>query len=333
MIRTLLRKLLTVGYILLITLVALEMSVRIWGFSEPHIYDPIYTSFDRTEDIPYIHKPNLTEARARGLAVINTDSLGLRTKRAGASYGAKPLNQYRIALAGDSYTFGEGVTRTEDTYAQVLEDRLNRHQQALTVRVFNFGASAYSVKQMAATLRYRMLDLQPDLVVMAVIPSDFNLARTPMIDAEGYLVDQRLSSFSPPGAAIRRAFRQIHLAYVLREIGVRWLYPAPDMNRIFSRGEIPDTYDYVREFKQMAEEQNVPCVIVLLPRMHGAWGRLPDQLERDRIAYIDLSNLKNEFTKEQYVASRFDPHPSAAVHHRIGESLAEYVQHLPGFVQ
>jgi len=241
------------------------------------------------------------------------------------------LNQYRIALAGDSYTFGEGVTRTEDTYAQVLEDRLNQHQQALTVRVFNFGASAYSVKQMAATLRYRMLDLQPDLVVMAVIPSDFNLARTPMIDDEGYLVDQRLSSFSPPGAAIRRAIRQIRLAYVLREIGVRWLYPSLDMNRIFSRGEIPDTYDYVRQFKQTAEEQNVPYMIVLLPRMRGAWGRLPDQLARDHIAYVDLSNLKNEFTEERYVANRFDPHPSAAVHHRIGESLADYVEHLPGF--
>ena len=141
--------------------------------------------FDRTEDIPYIHKPNLMDARARGLAVINTDSLGLRAKIAGATYGAKHPNEYRIAVVGDSCTFGEGVTRTEDTFAQVLEDTLNQRQQAVAVKVLNFGASAYSVKQMAATLQYRMVDTQPDLVMMAIIPSDFNLARTPTVRWHG----------------------------------------------------------------------------------------------------------------------------------------------------
>ena len=148
------RKLLGAACILLITLIALEAAVRVWGYSERHIYDPIYTSFDRTEDIPYIHKPNLREARARGLAMTNADSLGLRAKIAGASYGAKQTNEYRIAIVGDSCTFGEGITRTEDTFTQVLEDTLNQQQQAVTVKVFNYGASAYSVKEMVAALQY-----------------------------------------------------------------------------------------------------------------------------------------------------------------------------------
>ena len=84
------------GYLLLLTLPLLEMSVRIWGYSERHIYDPIYTSFDLSEDIPYIHKPNLLQARARGLAVINTDSLGMRAKTSGMIYA--PSNPRNIAL-------------------------------------------------------------------------------------------------------------------------------------------------------------------------------------------------------------------------------------------
>lgn len=327
----LLRRLLTVGGIFVITLVALEVAVRVWGYAERHIYDPIYTPFDRTGDIPYIHKPNLTEARARGLAVINTDSLGLRSMHAGASYGAKPSNEYRIAIAGDSFTFGEGITRTEDTYPQVLEDALNQHQQALNVRVFNFGASAYSVKEMVATIQYRMVDLRPDLVVMAIIPSDFNLARTPTIDVEGYLIDQQLSRFNPSGSIVRSVLRGIHLVYPLREIGLRWFYPSQDIGRSLSRGEIPETYDYVRRFKQVAEEHGIPYVVVLLPRMHSTWGRVPDQLARDRISYVDLSGLNGEFTEEQFMASPFDPHPSVAVHRRIGEFLAEYVRQQPGF--
>ena len=334
MTRNPLRKLLVAAYVLLITLVALEAGVRIWGYSQRHIYDPIYMSFDRAGDIPYIHKPNLTQVRALGLAVINTDSLGLRTKAAGTLYAAKQPNEYRIAVVGDSVTFGEGVTRTEDTFAQVLEDMLNQRQQAVTVKVLNFGASAYSVKQMAATLQYRTLDIQPDLVVMAIIPSDFNLARTPTINESGYLVDQRLSHLSPLGSMVRRVLRQIHLTYVLRDIVLRWFFTPPNSAEIVSRGEVPETYEYVRQFKKVAEERGLSHVIVLLPRrQQSAWGRMPDQLSRDAITHIDLSFLQYEFTEEQYMASRFDPHPSAAVHHRIGEALADYVQHQPGFAQ
>jgi|CXWL01.1.fsa_nt_gi hypothetical protein len=326
--RRLFRKLLVAACILLITLGALEVAVRVWGYSERHIYDPIYTAFDRTGDIPYVHKPNLERARARGLAVINTDSLGLRAKIAGASYGAKQPNEFRIALVGDSFTFGEGVARTEDTFVQVLEDSLNQGQQAVTVKALNFGASAYSVKEMAATLQYRMVDIQPDLVVMAIIPSDFNLARTPVIDESGYLIDQRLSYWSPSGSMALQMVRGIHLTYVLRDIGVRWFFKRPDVGQVLAGGEIPETYTYVRQFKTTAEQRGVPYVIMLLPRVQqGTWGRVPDQLTRDNITHIDLSFLGNEFTEEQYMASRFDPHPSPAVHHRIGETLADYVRH------
>ena len=332
MTRQLLRRLLGAAAILLITLILLEVAVRIWGYAQPHMCDPIYRPYDRTADIPYIHKANLTGARARGLAVINTDSLGLRAKIAGASYGAKQPNEYRIALIGDSYTFGEGVARTEDTYDQVVEDTLNRRQQAVAVKTFNFGASAYSVKEMVATLRYRTPDIQPDLVVMAIITSDFNLARTPRIDEEGYFVD-RNSSFLHD-SPVRDVFRNIHLTYALRRIASGWSSPSPDIGEMISRGDIPEAYEYVHQFKKLAEERGLSYVIVLLPRMRTKdWGRVPDQLTRDRIAYLDLSSLKSEFTEEQYRASRFDPHPSAAVHHRIGEALADYVQHQPGFTQ
>ncbi|HEX7765616.1 MAG TPA: SGNH/GDSL hydrolase family protein [Nitrospira sp.] len=239
-----------------------------------------------------------------------------------------------MALIGAPYTFGEGVTRTEETYAQVLEDTLNHRHQAVTVKTFNFGASAYSVKEMVTTLQYRTPDIQPDLVVMAIITSDFNLARTPTIDEEGYLVDRKSHRFSPPGSMIRRALRHIHLIYILREIGVRWFFPSPNVGQMISRGENPETYEYVRQFKKVAEEHGLSYVIVLLPRMRQRpWGLVPDELTRDRIAYIDLSSLKDEFTEEPYRASRFAPHPSAAVHHRIGEALADYVQRRPGFAQ
>src|SRR2546423_9966852 len=141
MIRRLRRKLLFAAYLSLATLVLLEVAVRLSGYSEHHLCDPIYVSFPPApEEIPYVHKPNLSHARARGLAIINTDSLGLRSKTVGETYPPRAPGEYRIALVGDSVTFGEGVVNTGDTLAQILEDKLNEGQTAYRVKVFNFGA-------------------------------------------------------------------------------------------------------------------------------------------------------------------------------------------------
>lgn len=326
------RDLFYAGYLLLVTLPLLEIGVRIWGYSEHHIHDPIYTSFEPSEDIPYIHKPNLMQARARGLVVINTDSLGLRSKISGMVYGTKQPQEYRIAIVGDSVTFGEGVPNTEETFTQVLEHMLNQQQNLMTVKVFNFGVSAYSVKEMAAMLQHRMVDVQPDLVVMAIIPPDLNLDRTPTIDSAGYLVGQKIASVldSPVGEALRG----IRLLYVARDIGARWSSPPQYRDPLLSRGEIPASYRYLRQFKETANQYGLSSLIALLPRMEeNAWGPLPDRLTQDGIRHLDLSYLGKEFTTEEYMASRFDRHPSLAVHRRIGEALARYVEHQPEFLR
>src|SRR2546423_10613486 len=105
MFRRLLKKLLFALYLLVVTLTLLEIGVRLWGYSEHHLYDPIYMPFAAAqEEIPYVHQPNLSHARARGLAIINTDSLGLRSKTAGERYAPRQAHEYRIALVGDSVT-------------------------------------------------------------------------------------------------------------------------------------------------------------------------------------------------------------------------------------
>jgi hypothetical protein len=197
----------------------------------------------------------------------------------------------------------------------VLEDTLNQEQNPLTVKVLNFGASAYSVKQMAATLQYRMVGIQPGLVVMAIIPSDFNLSRTPTIDAAGYLVDQRIGILLD--SPVREVLRRVHLLYVLREINLPGFSSSQEVGLLLARGEVPESYHYILRFKETRMQEK-------------AWGPLPARLTQDGVTFLDLSPLGTEFTTEEFMASRFDPHASSAVHQRIGESLADYVRSQPG---
>jgi hypothetical protein len=299
--------------------------VRLWGYSEHHLCDPIYQPYNASQEIPYVHKPNLSNARARGLAIINTDSLGLRAKRAGEIYGPHQEGEYRIALVGDSVTFGEGVGSTGETFAQVLEDTLNLKQSALRVKVFNFAASAYSVRVMAATLRQRMLEVEPDLVLMAIVPADFNLSRTPNVDAWGYLTDNKLSGFLPRDSGLRPLLRKIHLLYLLRDIIYPRLYHERSAEQILEAGQLPGSYAYIKEFKELADQHQLPYSIVLLPSRNSNFGNVASQLHLDNIPFVDFSSLRDKFTQDQFYASKFDAHPSALVHKRIGESLAVYI--------
>ncbi len=320
-----LQKIFFLVYVLLATAVLLEIGVRLWGYSAHYIYDPIYMPYERSADIPYVHKPNLHNARARGLAVINTDSLGLRALESGATYGKKGKDDFRIAITGDSVTFGEGVPETKNVYPVVLERILDKRRAGPRVTVFNYAVSAYSVRQMAATLRYRMPEVDPDLVIMAVIPADFDLSRTGTVDRWGYTA--HINDASPlPGrdSLVKRLLRRVHLTYVLRDIIRKTKTPGAGEGGTLAA--MPAAYRYVTDFVQLADARHLPSLLILLPSLHRSFApSFLDRLRQDNIRFLDLGFLVSEFPRDRFMASRFDSHPSAEVHARIAALLADYL--------
>jgi hypothetical protein len=251
--------------------------------------------------------------------------LGLRSKISGAQYGTKKNDEYRIAIVGDSVTFGEGIKKTEDTFSHVLEDLLNHKQSSIGVRVFNYGVSAYSVKQMAATLQYRMIEIDPDLVLMAIISDDFDLSRTPVVNKYGYTIDLKMSGFWSKDSTLRHFLRNVRLMYLFRDIRYRYFIKQDKQNK-FQTEKLPESYEYVKNFKEITEKNNISYSIVLLSLFNKQYeNQLLEQFQKDKIRYIDLSSLSKEFSLNQFIASKFDGHPSAMVHKRIGEILTEYV--------
>lgn len=97
---------------------------------------------------------------------------GLRTVQNGSSLRSRPA-ALRIALLGDSYTFGEDVSY-EDTWGHQLASLMG-----LDVQVLNFGVPAYGIDQ--AFLRYLRdaRDWHPDIVILSFISHD--VMRTGMI--------------------------------------------------------------------------------------------------------------------------------------------------------
>ncbi len=85
----------------------------------------------------------------------------------------KPDGVFRIAVVGDSITFGLRVPR-EANYTERLEYLLNAHFRDRHTRyeVLNFGVTGYNITQIAETVRVKLPEFQPDLIVYGYCLND-----------------------------------------------------------------------------------------------------------------------------------------------------------------
>lgn len=87
----------------------------------------------------------------------------------------KPANVFRIAVLGDSFTYGLFVNDS-DVYSEKLERLLNtpgRCASGQKVEVINFGVPGYDVEMSAYRYNIRGKKYDPDLVVWYLIENDF----------------------------------------------------------------------------------------------------------------------------------------------------------------
>src|SRR2546423_8076300 len=101
-----------------------------------------------------------------GAAFVRINSEGLRDREHSKQ---KPPNTFRIAVLGDSYAEAFQVEQ-DAAFWSVLERRLNDCSvlEGRKVEVINFGVGGYGTAQELLTLRQRVWDYSPDIVVLAV---------------------------------------------------------------------------------------------------------------------------------------------------------------------
>ena len=91
---------------------------------------------------------------------------------------------------------------------------------------------------------------------------------------------------------------------------------------------VASSYQYIRDFKKLALEHNYQYIVVTLPSIEGDGSQFTEIIniiKNDKINYYDTSFITPLFTAKQYHATTYDWHPSALVHHKIGEMLSAYI--------
>ena len=110
----------------------------------------------------YIPKPNYVEGKNRH------NSLGFRGEEFPL---AKPAGEYRIICIGESTTYTSFVEDYRQSYPDLLQKQL--HEMAYNnVRVLNAGVGGWRSYESLINLQFRLLALDPDLIVISQSVSD-----------------------------------------------------------------------------------------------------------------------------------------------------------------
>ncbi|MEP6913494.1 MAG: SGNH/GDSL hydrolase family protein [bacterium] len=153
-------KLLLILFGILVGALIAEVTLRVAGFSYPEFYQP-------DESRGYALRPGMEGwYRKEGQAYVRINSDGLRDREHSK---AKPAGTFRIAVLGDSYPEALQVAMEESFWA-VMERKLSECGafDGKKIEVINFGVSGYGTAQELITLRERVWDYSPDLVMLAI---------------------------------------------------------------------------------------------------------------------------------------------------------------------
>jgi lysophospholipase L1-like esterase len=282
-------------------------------------------------EVVYELKPNLN-VTFQGKP-LRTNRFGLRGNEVELK---KPEGVLRIAGIGDSVLFGWGVAE-EESYLKVIESTL-ASRLARQVESLNFGIPGFNTAMEVALLEHKVLQFQPDLVVLHFVSNDFEVPafmmkrEDPLDFSKSFLLEFVRDRLSQPKSKLIHA------------------------NRIFSANTKKDYDGIAKEYQSMAGKggakkalarmseltKDLP-VIVIYGAVTGAqrqlilrsakkygWHLLPlgPQVER-ALKERGIPNTPEERKRRLTVAPN-DRHPSALGHEIIAEALAAKVGEVLG---
>jgi lysophospholipase L1-like esterase len=186
-----------------LTFFILEIGARVWlnYLATPDQYDRyvLFTSLD-TQDYAWTPHPYLayypTPNYQKGLTSHN--SLGYRHEEFSLE---KPDGVYRIVALGGSSTYDVSIKDNGETFTAQLEKLLDEEYGYQNVQVINAGVPGYNSWEILVNLQFRVLDLDPDLVIIYEGTNDVH-AR--MVEPEAYRGDDsgRRQAWQAPRVAL-----------------------------------------------------------------------------------------------------------------------------------
>ena len=250
-------------------------------------------------------------------ASVRLNQMGFREREFSLT---KPEGIYRIAVIGDSITFGQGVGE-QNRFTNLLEKRLN--DTSRSYEVLNFGLPGAETLHHIDFLNAYVLKAEPDFILLQWFTNDVEghdkserpepLTLIPR-EAREYLLlfdllQQELNTFE-----VRLGFVNRYDDYMLDRFA--------DPNSASSRAAAQALHTFIK----IAKANKVPVGIVLYAN-HGLLDflveRVLDSCKQEAITCLDLRSTFEPYHEKpsQLWASRLDHHPGILAHQLIANRI------------
>ena len=317
--RELLKGIAAVFISLLIFIVMLEVSLQI--YTRLFIYYDVEMSryavdVKEKSDNPkigHVHRPN-AHAYLMGVDVdINSD--GFRDEE----YDVQRNEKYRIAVLGDSLTFGWGVEK-EDTFEVLLEGMLS---ETRPTEMINFGHGNYNTEQQVNLFKEKGLKYNPDKVVVFYFINDAEV--TPARSKWAWVSKMRSITFiwsRVRGLLTRSDSGQTFESFYSA------LYEDDQPGFIAVK-------DSFVELQGITEERGIELQVILLPELHNLveypfsaeYAKVGAFLQDNGIRYIDLTDSFSGYEDAVGLwVAMDDAHPNALAHSMIAEYSRDFLE-------
>ena len=295
-----------------------------------------------SSDIKFVYDGNPRGYLDSNNAVYHsTNSLGFRGKEFSLE---KPPGTFRIAVLGDSFTFGEGV-KNDDVFSERLAQLLNnqnRGTRKFNFEVLNFGVGGYNTEQSLFLLNNMVLKTKPDMIILGYVLNDAKPKLFYFDKSDGEIkkrpneeiLHRGLSESDPPETHLytsrtAQLIWKIINSRKLSEQTIRYynsLYES-------SSSSWNVTKDSLREFIGVCETHNIDCYIVLFPmifrlnesypfkHLHQLIENEITSVRSNKIHFIDLfAYLKGQDDRKLWVHPT-DQHPNEIVHETASKAI------------
>lgn len=259
---------------------------------------------------------------------VHLNSAGFRER---AFTPEKAAGTYRIAVVGDSFTFGNGV-RAEDRYSDILQSRLPDH-----IEVLNFGAAGANTPEHRSLVEHLLATTHPDFVLLQWyvndVEDDDSSARPtfhPLMPVRA--IHNWLNNSSALYTVANMQWAESQVA-----LGMTGSYPEYLQRRLGDPNSADSQTDRTLLLDLIARcrRAGVPLGIVLFPDTAGAdlgagypFAYLHERvLDICRTQSLTCLDLRNDFSKVKdhrlLWTNRLDHHPSALANEIAAERILD----------
>lgn len=245
----------------------------------------------------------------------------------GPEFPAREEGVLRVALVGDSFTYGTAVA-FEDTLGEQLERELAA--RGVPAQVLNFGVPGYGAQNVAAVVEHRALPLDPDVVLYVFYSNDVD----PPSEWEEIPPDAVIDGmYGFPLHSALAQWANVMVKRVALKLGRQLARRTPEYSRqSYTEGGGERVRDALGRMTAACADADVRFAMAVFPHLTrvdlNPFRPIDELALADaRALGIEALDLVAAFPGETdlsgYWASVFDSHPSPEGHAKVARYLAE----------